>query len=182
MISGGKKLIDAKKFLEQGEIKDGFVVADLGCGASGHFTFAAAHLVGEKGAVYAVDILKTVLDNIQSRARMESLDNLTAVWADLEKPGATKIKDGTADLVLLINTLFQVKNKQAVLREAGRVLKLGGTMLLGGWKIAGTPFGPPAEMRLSSPEAKSLVLAAGFQFIKEFEAGPYHYGLVFKKP
>ncbi len=111
-LRGGNQLLDAVKILEQGGIKDGYTVADLGCGTSGHFVFPAAHLVGPKGKVYAVDILKSVLQAIDSRTRLEGVDNVEAVWSDLERAGGLKITPGSVDLTLLLNILALVKDKE----------------------------------------------------------------------
>lgn len=180
-LRGGNELIDPVKLLEHGGIKQGDVAADLGCGSAGHFVFPAAHLVGAKGRVYAVDVLKNVLAAIQSRERLEGLDNVEEVWADLEKPGATKISAGSVDLVLLLNTLFQTKDKAAVLAEASRIAKAGGTLIIAEWKSTGAPFGPPVESRVDKRSIHDLAQSAGFGVVEEFEAGPYHYGLVFRK-
>lgn len=181
-LRGGNELIDPVKLLERGGIKQGDVVADLGCGSAGHFVFPAAHLVGAKGKVYAVDVLKNVLGAIQSRERLEGLDNVEPVWAALEKPGATKIADGSVDLVLLLNTLFQTKDKAAVLREASRIAKAGGTLIIAEWKSSGAPFGPSVELRVDKNNIRTLAQNAEFDWVEEFEPGPYHYGLVFRKP
>lgn len=181
-ISGGNELIDPQKLLAQGEIKAGDKVADLGCGSSGHFVFPAAHLVGDNGKVYAVDILKLVLQGIESRARQDGLVNVTTVWADLEKADSMKIASSSIDLVLLVNTLFQTKDKQTVIKEAVRLLKTGGALIIGEWKTAAAPFGPPVAVRLNPVQAREAAQTAGLVFVREFEAGPYHYGLVFRKP
>lgn len=180
-ISGGNELINPVKFLEQSGIRGGMIVADLGCGAAGHFVLPAAHLVGDSGLVYAVDILPSVLQNMESRAKVEGVGNIKTVWADLEKIGSMKIQNGGVDMVLLVNDLFQIKDKQTVIREAVRILKSGGMLTIGEWKTVGTPIGPPANARLDSAQVKSMIQSAGFEFVHEFEAGPYHYGLVFKK-
>ncbi|MDP3244855.1 MAG: methyltransferase domain-containing protein [bacterium] len=180
-ISGGNELIDSYKLLAKGQIQQGFKVADLGCGTSGHFVFPAARLVGEQGMIYAVDILKSVLQNIENRARMESLINVTTVWSDLEKVGAAKIDNSSLDLALFVNTLFQIKDQQTAMREAARLLKTGGYLIIGEWKMGNTPLGPSVEKRLAPDKAKVMAQAAGFGLVEEFEAGPYHYGLVFIK-
>lgn len=180
-FKGGNELIDPVKFLEQGGISAGYLVAELACGATGHFVFPAAHLVGEKGKVYAVDILKSVLAAIDSRAKWERVDNVEGIWADLEKPSATRLPDGAADLTVLVNDLSQIPSKEAVLREAARITKSGGTLLVGDWKKINSPLGPPSEKRLDPGQVKTLCTDAGFELTREFEAGQYHFGLVFKK-
>ena len=178
---GGNELIDSVKLLEQGGIRQGYTVVDLGCGASGHFVFPAAHMVGITGKVYAVDILKSVLSSIVSRGKLEGVDNVEGIWANLEKPGSTRLPDGSVDLTILVNDLSQISDKEAVVREAARITKSGGTLLVGDWKKTASPLGPPSEWRLDPAYIKGLVKPVGFGLVKEFEAGPYHFGIVFKK-
>ena len=63
------RLLNPQQLLEkQLELKFGHQVADLGCGGAGYFTLPAARLVGSRGKVYAVDILKTALEGVLSKA------------------------------------------------------------------------------------------------------------------
>ncbi len=179
-FSGGNEMIHPQKFLTEGGIKAGDTVADLGCGASGHFVFPAARMVGDDGRVFAVDILPSVLQSIESRGKIEGANNVVRLWADIERPGATKIPGG-ADMALLANTLFQTKDPAAAIRTAAEVLKPGGRLLIGEWKSTGASFGPSAMMRVDSGKVRQWAKDAGFIFDHEFEAGPYHYGMVFKK-
>lgn len=178
---GGNALIDPVALLKAAGIKQGDAVADLGCGATGHFVFPAAHLVGPKGKVYAVDILKSVLEAIASRAKIEGVDNVEGMWADLERPGGMKIADGSVDLTVLVNDLSQIPDKETVAKEAARITKAGGTLVVGDWKKTAAPLGPPPGARLDPEYVKELAGRAGFELTREFEAGPYHFGMVFKR-
>lgn len=178
---GGNELIDAVKFWTHAGIKQGNIVAELACGATGHFVFPAAHLVGPTGRVYAVDLLKSVLEAIRSRAKLEGVDNVETVWTDLERPGALKIAEGSVDLASLVNDLSQIPSRAAVLSEAARITKSGGTLLVGDWKQTASPFGPPPERRIAPAVVRQLAQEAGFEYQEEFEIGPYHFGLIFKK-
>jgi len=180
-VPGGNELIDAKKILESADIAEGMRVADLGCGARGYFTLQAAKMVGTKGIVYAVDILKSALSAVESNARLHGLPNIRTVWSDLEKYGATKLPEQYIDLALLMNILFQVKDRETVLKEAIRLIKPSGKLLIADWKKTGAPFGPPVEERCSPEEVKRIVGGLGLKLLKEFEAGPYHYALLFAK-
>ena len=180
-IHGGNELIDAKKLLTRAGIKQGNTVADLGCGTNGHFVFPAAHMVGSTGRVYAVDLLKPVLDSIRSRSKMEGVDNVEPIWADLERSRGMKIADGSVDLTILVNDLSQIPQKTTVAQEAARITKSGGTLVVGDWKQTASPLGPPAEKRITPAIARQLAQDAGFEYSEEFEAGPYHFGLIFRK-
>lgn len=180
-LRGGKELIDPIKILERGGVKQGSIVADLGCGTAGHFVFPAAHLVGEKGKVYAVDVQKSVLSAIESLRKLEGVDNVETVWSDLEQAGAMKVADASVDCVLFLNTLFQIKDKAAAMREAARIAKTGAALVIVEWEQAGAPLGPAVEVRVDKPTVKTLAQEAGFEFKEEFKAGPYHFGILFHK-
>ena len=82
---------------------------------------------------------------------------------------------------MIINVLFQVKEKDIVLKEAWRMLKREGKLLVIDWKKTGAPFGPPVEMRVSKERVKKIAESLNLILLEEFEAGNYHYGLIFKK-
>ena len=180
-ISGGNILLDPYYVLEQAGLKEGDKVADLGCGSAGHFVIPAGKIVGDKGTVYAVDILKSVLAAVQSRAKLEGLTNVELVWSNLEIYGATKIPKESLDFALLINILFQVKKREEVIKEAIRLLKSGGKLVVVEWGLGEAPLGPPPAMRVTKDYLREVMQKFNLKEIKEFKAGPYHYGLVFMK-
>lgn len=181
-ISGGNELLNADELLGHLAITEGMRLADLGCGGHGRFIIPAARLVGKKGVAYAVDILKSALEETAHKARLEGVGNLKTVWADLESVGAAKIPSASLDVAFLKNVLFQSKEHSRIFQEAYRLLKPGGQLLVADWRETATPFGPPLIDRVSAKTAKAQAAATGFRVVEEFNAGAYHYGLVFVKP
>jgi ubiquinone/menaquinone biosynthesis C-methylase UbiE len=181
-IPTGKELIDPFKVLEAAGIKSAMKVADFGCGTLGHYVFPASHLVGPDGKVFAVDILKSVLNGIESRSKMESVSNVLPVWGDLERDGGVKIADNSLDIGMLINNLFMSKQKEVMMKECVRMVKPGGIFVIIDWKPAGVNFGPAPETRVTPEEAKVLAEGAGLKILKDIEPGQYHYGFVCSKP
>ncbi|MEK7546015.1 MAG: methyltransferase domain-containing protein [Patescibacteria group bacterium] len=176
----GRALIDPFNALEKAGIREEMRVADFGVGAVGHFLFPAAKLVGPKGHVYGVDILKSVLQANQSRSKLTGFDNVEMVWGNIEKPNGSRLPDASMDMVVVVNVLHVV-DKAGAYAEASRVLATGGILLVIEWKLAGAVLGPSPERRLTKDDAAAAAVKAGFQLQKEFDAGPYHYGLVLKK-
>jgi len=162
-------------------ICSGAKVADLGCGTTGYFAFQAAQEIGETGIVYAVDILKLILRNIENRAKMLGLNNIKTIWSNLEDYGATEVHDGSVDYAFLISVLFQNKKPETILRESARIMRRGGRLLVVDWKRGRFPFGPPAEMKIAQEKVRELALGAGLKEIKEISAGKFHYGIIFEK-
>ena len=155
-------------------------VADFGAG-HGYFTIPMARAVGGDGKVYAIDVQKEVLDIIRAKAKVEHLLNIEPMWADLDQPHGSKLKEGYIDLVMIANMLFQTEQKEQLLKEAYRVLRSGGRLAIVEWDESPAPLGPPPALRIKKEKVRGLGIAAGFEIDREFEAGSHHYGLLFIK-
>jgi len=176
-----EKLLNADTILHKAGLSEKMHVADLGCGSAGHFVFSSANLVGKEGKVYAVDVLKNVLENIKRKIYLENVHNIVPVWSNLEIFKGTKVEAGSLDVALLINTLYQSKHRGSILRETNRMLKKGGTMTIVEWKKTNLPFGPKVEDRVEAKHVIKVAQKLGLDFIEEFFVGKYHYGLIFHK-
>lgn len=182
MLSTKKTILfDIDKILAKLSISETQKVADLGCGNFGFFVFPLAKLVGKKGRVYAVDILKDALKEIKNQADNYNLSQIETIWSDLEIFKATKIETDSLDAATLINLLSQANQKLNTLKEAARMIKTGGKLLIIDWKKSDIPFGPESEKRISSEEIKNFCLRLGLKINEEFNAGPYNYGLILTK-
>ncbi|MBU4370153.1 class I SAM-dependent methyltransferase [Patescibacteria group bacterium] len=180
-VPGGKELIDARLLLEKAGIAEKMIVADLGCGRRGYFTLQAAKLIGPDGLVYAVDVVKSALENVNSMANLFGIPNIKTVWANLEILRATKIPNESIDLAMINNVFFQTKRDDLIIQEAVRILKKNGKLLITDWKKTQAPFGPPIQDRIGPEQVKRNADRCNLILGKEIEAGPYHYALIFIK-
>lgn len=169
-----------KKIIEELALSAGQEVADFGAGA-GHYALAAADKVGGEGAVYVIDIQQELLTKAKSHASDAQLKALHFIQGDLEEDQGSHLKDDLVDAVIIANVLFQIENKEACLKEAYRVLKPGGALLITDWSDSFGGIGPQPEYLLSKDKAIALVESTGFEKTREFDAGGYHWGLLFKK-
>ena len=166
-----------EEVLDNIDIEKNMKVADFGCGA-GYFTIPLARRVGGNGVVYAVDVLEPALESVRGRARIFSILNIETLRGNLEKDKGSGIEAGSLDMVLLANILFQSKLKNDILKEAKRVLKKTGKIVIIEWNTD-TPLGPGTGYRISKENLKDLAKEVEFVLEKEFNAGSSHYGLVF---
>ncbi|MEK7118695.1 MAG: class I SAM-dependent methyltransferase [Patescibacteria group bacterium] len=169
-----------EKNIEQLHLADGGIVADFGAG-SGAYTVAAAKAMHGTGKVYAIDVQKGILTRLERSCREERLGNVSFIWGDLEKLGGTKLADGSCDVVILSNILFQVPDKKAAMGEAKRVLRLGGILLVIDWMESFNNMGPTKERVFPEADGRKLAEELGFLFDRPINAGNYHYGLVLRK-
>jgi len=114
------------KLLDKFDIEEGWTIVDYGCG-TGTYVTKASRLAGEKGKVFAVDIHELAVDEINRRIFRESLNNVVAVLA---KDNHTSIKDGTADLIYVLDVFHMVSDPQSFLRELNRICKPGGVLYI----------------------------------------------------
>lgn len=179
VVRSGTELIHPFKLLERVGIREGQIVADLGCGSLGHIVFPAAQLVGGKGKVYAVDIQKSVLERIEKLAKEQQFWNVYPVWSDIDVFRATRIAPASLDFTLLINNLHLSQNPSQLTREMARLTRPGGRIVVVDWKTTHSPIGPPTKERIDMEEAITLLSTPLMTLHEKFEAGPYHYGLLY---
>ena len=86
-------------------VKPGMIIGEAGAGR-GYFTFPLAKRVGEKGKVYANDISKSSLDEIQTISTRENLKNIITILGETEDPLFPK-KD--QDMIIMVYVLHMLE-------------------------------------------------------------------------
>lgn len=160
-------------------LRHGMRVADFGAGSGAYALAIAEHLEGS-GAVYAIDAQKDLLRRIHNEAKRRGFKNVEVIWADLEAPRASKLAGGSMDLVLVSNLLFQVPDKHLVLREARRIVKPDGVVVVIDWEDSFGGMGPIKEDVVAKETAISIARKEGLELQREFPAGTHHYGLIMR--
>jgi len=166
--------------VEQLGLSDGAIVADLGAG-SGFYSIEAARAVAPSGKVYAIDVQRDLLERLKKDAQRQHIRNVEILSGDLEKLGGSRIRESSCDVVIASNILFMLTDRKSFLLEAKRILKSNGRLLLIDWTASFSGMGPHADHVIYKDDAMRLVLAAGFTFEREINAGAHHYGIIFRK-
>jgi len=107
-------------------LKEGETVVDLGSGG-GLDCFLAAKKVGEKGHVIGVDMTPEMVDKARDNLRKSKHKNVEFRLGEIEN---LPVADNTADAIISNCVINLSPNKERVFKEAFRVLKTGGRMMI----------------------------------------------------
>ncbi|MCX6799819.1 MAG: class I SAM-dependent methyltransferase [Candidatus Falkowbacteria bacterium] len=180
-ISNSNSLLDVNLIIEKAKVKESSKVADMGCGMHGYFSFPIAKIIGKHGHIYAIDVLKNALENIQKIAAQDNVSNIKTVWSNLEVFKGTDIASSSLDACLMINILHQSQKRVDIIREATRLLKKDGYLTIIEWSAIAAPLGPASANKVKADSLKKALDKLGYQLEEEFKPGPYHYGIRFRK-
>lgn len=176
----GSSFLNPVRVVRAAKLDEGMQVADLSAGA-GFFTRAAARVVGDGGVVWALDSNRELLPRVKALAAAEGLHNVEVMHGTPERVGGSHLPEAHFDLVIAANLLFSLEDKSATAKEAARILRRGGRVLLVDWKGSYGGLGPHESHVVSLQEARKVFEEQGFSFLEEVPAGEYHWGCIMKK-
>ncbi|HJX23995.1 MAG TPA: class I SAM-dependent methyltransferase [Candidatus Bathyarchaeia archaeon] len=150
---------------------------DFGCGY-GTFTIPAARII--RGRIYAIDIEPGMIETVGRKAKENNLNNVIPILRDFMSEGSG-LEDISVDYAMLFNILH-VDEPVKLLKEAHRILRFGGGLGIIHWNHdETTPAGPPMNIRPRSTQCRHWAESVGFDFEKEIDLRPYHFGIVMRK-
>ena len=159
-------------------MKPGETVLDLGSGA-GLDCFLAAQQVGDTGTVIGVDFTQDMIDRADENATKLSLQNVSFKKGDIED---LPLDDASVDVVMSNCVVNLAPDKDAVFREAYRVLRSGGRVIIA--DIVLTRPATEAEIddmalmtgcisgSLPAEEYAQIIRNVGFQDVKVEQPAP----------
>lgn len=147
---------------------------------SGYGTFTLPVARHCHGTVNALDIEPAMVTRVQEQAQANQLTNIRADLRDFVAQGSG-LESGSQAHAMIYN-LLHLENPVALLKEAHRVLAVGGTLSVMHWRrdIA-TPRGPSLDIRPSPEQCRTWLKEAGFHSVQTVNlqaACPFHFGLL----
>ncbi|HEX8974515.1 MAG TPA: class I SAM-dependent methyltransferase [Patescibacteria group bacterium] len=187
MSDGIGKFLDPKAIIAQLDVEIGSYAADFGCGP-GYFSLPFSKAVGFNGKVFALDVLPQALETVESKAKTSGIGNILTKRVNLEKENGSQLEAESLDWVIIKDILFQNQNKEAIAREAYRILKNQGKALVVEWDQKACELspdaptiGPECALRISEAELEKMFTDCGFKIAKKIDAGNFHCAFVAEK-
>ncbi len=115
---------DTKRVITDLGVKEGTVIADVGCGRGG-LSFQLSKVVGAKGKVFATEISDKCLKTVAERIKKEKVTNIEVMKSDRTK---TKLAPSSLDAAIVVDVLHHVRkeNRFALVKDIAASLKPGG--------------------------------------------------------
>jgi ubiquinone/menaquinone biosynthesis C-methylase UbiE len=174
-----RSVLDTNRLLERLGIEEGMRVADLGSGGHDYYVKHVARKIGNTGKMYIIDVRSGPLSALHSSCKSHGFKHVEPIRADIEIHQGINLPDDHCDRVMIINTLHQISEPVSALREASRILKPNGVLLVIDWFSNEGLLGPTANQFAMSDKVVEQAEKAGLAFSHHFDASPHHYGLLF---
>jgi len=166
-------------------LKEGDIVLDLGSGA-GFDAFLAAGRVGKTGRVIGVDMTPEMLEKARANAKKGNYTNVEFKLGEIEK---LPVDNNSIDVIISNCVINLSPDKEEVFKDAYRVLKLGGRLMVSDLVLAKDL---PKEIKdsieayvgclagaIKKDEYLRLITMAGFMDVKVISESSYPVDAMF---
>lgn len=164
-------LIPPKETLLRFGLSKGMTFVDVGAG-TGFFSRAAAEIVGNKGHVYSFDMSDKMLAFMLESPLPENMIPM------MTQEYVLPLHGDVADMTFFAFVLHENADVLRLLKEAARITKSSGKIVIIDWKKEIEEHGPPMGERLDKDELKKLL--QNFTFIEEGDLNASHYFFVIR--
>jgi SAM-dependent methyltransferase len=165
------------------DLKPGMKIADIGSGP-GNYSFRFAESVGDKGQIYAIDMVKDHLDYVNTTAAKLGLKNIKTVQTNGDTIGLGPEEVDYAFMCSLYHNIYGLTkedSRASFVNSIKRSLKADGKLF-----IVDNDLVKPGILPYHGPYiAEELIIGQlkyyGFNFVKMHQPIPQRYVLEFKK-
>jgi ubiquinone/menaquinone biosynthesis C-methylase UbiE len=161
-----RKLIPPESTLEKFGLGQGMTFVDVGAG-TGFFSREASKLVGKGGRVFAVEMSHEMIDILRSQGVP------TEVEVVRSKEYSIPLPDSVADITWLAFVAHESPDVLRFVKEAARITKGNGKLIIVEWKKQNEERGPAMKERLAQESLREQL--HGFQVVREGSLNSSHY-------
>lgn len=123
---GRDKWMKVDQILEAMEITKGATVADLGS-HEGYMTLHLAREVGADGKVYAIDVERYKLRNLDKHMKKRDIHHVETILGDYDDP---KIPANSLDAIIIMDAYHEMEDYMKILGHVKEALKPGGRLVM----------------------------------------------------
>ena len=170
------------EIMEALALQPGMAVADVGAG-SGYFTRELAKLVTPGGKIYAVDVVKEFLDELDRRADDAGIDNIETILSEVDDP---MLPPASVDLIFAGDAYHHFMDPTPMLEGMRAALKPGGRMAIVDWKRQSNPAFERSgldweeHIRLGEQGTIDEITAHGFELVETHDFLEWQFFLIFE--
>lgn len=166
-----KEMLPVNETLSVIGLKTGDKFADIGCGI-GYFSIPAAEVIGSKGTVYALDVKKEMIEELDKKIEENKLENIRTVITDEYD---FKLEDNSVSYAFMCTVLHEIEDRIKFINETKRILVDGGKIAVVEWIKKENSWGPQFSHRVDSSDIKKELKNCGFEEIYYVELNEYFY-------
>ncbi len=107
-------------------VKEGMVIGEVGAG-TGYFTFKLSKRVGDKGAIYANDIDRSALGEVEDRCQEEGITNIEIVVGEIDDP---LFPQKELDMVIMVYVFHDLEQPIELVNNIPPYLRAQGTLVI----------------------------------------------------
>jgi ubiquinone/menaquinone biosynthesis C-methylase UbiE len=154
-------------------LQPGMCVADLGAG-TGYFAIPIAIEIAPEGRLFAVDLQPEMLARLAEKlSPPDSPANVHLVEGSAHN---TTLPAQSCDRILMANLWHELDDHPAALREAARLLREAGLLVIVDWRHdVDRPPGPPLEHRVPMQDCVLVLETNGFTVENYGGVGRYSF-------
>jgi SAM-dependent methyltransferase len=165
------------KMIDSLKIKEGDVVADLGCG-SGYHTERLSAKVGAKGKVYGVDIQPEMLIALKKRMRAKAITNVEPIQGKVDDP---KLPANSLDLILMVDVYHEFSHPYEMTEKMVAALKPGGRLVFVEFRMEDKKVPIKTLHKMSEAQVKKEMEQFPLQHVETIGVLPWQQVIVFMK-
>jgi ubiquinone/menaquinone biosynthesis C-methylase UbiE len=140
-----------------------------------------AKALKNNGKILAIDILEKPLMFLMENAKRQNLAHLiNTKVCNLETKSLGSAFQNSFDVVVIVNMLFQTKNKENIIKEAKRILKANGFLFIVDWDSYKIPMNDNL-FPVHKDSLIEMIQKIGFGLKEGLQLSSTHFGLIFIK-